>query len=78
MKDNGIRKDLKMKIILNNTPEEFDQEIITVDELLKLKKFTFKMLVIRINGNLVKKDEYNTALVRDKDDVMVLHLVSGG
>ncbi|MEI8006754.1 MAG: sulfur carrier protein ThiS [Bacteroidota bacterium] len=67
-----------MKIILNNTPEEFDQEIITVDELLKLKKFTFKMLVIRINGNLVKKDEYNTALVRDKDDVMVLHLVSGG
>ncbi len=67
-----------MRIILNNTPEEFDQEIITVDELLKLKKFTFKMLVIRINGNLVKKDEYNTALVRDKDDVMVLHLVSGG
>ena len=67
-----------MKIILNNNPEIFDQEIITVDELLSLKKFTFKMLVIRINGNLVKKDEYNTALIRDKDDVMVLHLVSGG
>ena len=67
-----------MKILLNNNPEIFDQETITVDELLKLKRFTFKMLVIRINGILVRKDEYNTALIRDKDDVMVLHLVSGG
>jgi sulfur carrier protein len=67
-----------MNINLNNTPEEFNAEILTVNELLSLKKFTFKMLVIRINGNLVKKDEYNTALIRDKDDVMVLHLVSGG
>jgi len=67
-----------MNIILNNNPEAFDAEILTVNELLSLKKFTFKMLVIRINGNLVKKDEYNTALIRDKDDVMVLHLVSGG
>ena len=67
-----------MNIILNNNPEEFNAEIMTVDELLSLKKFTFRMLVIRINGNLVKKDEYSTALIRDKDDVMVLHLVSGG
>ena len=67
-----------MKILVNNNPEEFDHEVLTVDELLKIKKFTFKMLVVRINGNLVKKDEYNTAVIRDQDDVMVLHLVSGG
>ena len=67
-----------MKIILNNTPEKFDQDMMTVNELLKAKTFTFKMLIVRINGNLVKKEEYNTATLRDKDDVMVLHLVSGG
>jgi len=67
-----------VKIILNNTPEKFTQDKMTGDELLKLKKFTFKMLVIRINGSLVKKDEYTTAMIKDKDDVMVLHLVSGG
>jgi len=67
-----------MKIILNNNPEEFKQEVMTVTELLKAKTFTFKMLVVRINGNLVKKDEYDTARIQDKDDVMVLHLVSGG
>ncbi|MCX6283952.1 MAG: sulfur carrier protein ThiS [Bacteroidetes bacterium] len=67
-----------MKIILNNTPEEFDQEIMTVNELLKAKTFTFKMLVIKINGCLVNKAEYATATIKDNDDVMVLHLVSGG
>jgi len=67
-----------MKITLNNKPEEFSPDLMTVSELLKAKTFTFKMLVVRINGNLVKKDEYNTALIKDQDDVMVLHLVSGG
>ena len=67
-----------MKIILNNNPESFDRDQCTVEELLKLKNFTFKMLIIKINGNLVKKEEYTTALVQDGDDVNVLHLISGG
>ena len=67
-----------MKIILNNTPEQFEYKELTVNELLKVKKFTFKMLVIRINGTLVKKDMYAPATIKDGDDVMVLHLVSGG
>lgn len=67
-----------MKIILNNSPETIDQERITVNELLKLKKFSFKMLVVKINGQLVKKNEYNETFVSDGDDVMVLHLISGG
>jgi sulfur carrier protein len=67
-----------MKIQLNNNPEEFPYESITVDQLLQLKKYSFKMLIIRINGILVKKDEYATARISNEDDVMVLHLVSGG
>ncbi|MCX6282474.1 MAG: sulfur carrier protein ThiS [Bacteroidetes bacterium] len=67
-----------MRIILNNAQEEFCEDIMTVNELLKAKTFTFKMLVVKINGNLVKKDEYSTATIKDNDDVMVLHLVSGG
>lgn len=67
-----------MKIILNNTAEEFLQETLTINGLLNLKKYSFKMLVVRINGALVKKEEYETAVVRDGDDVIILHLVSGG
>jgi sulfur carrier protein len=67
-----------MKITLNNTPEEFPGESLTISGLLKARNFTFKMLVIKINGKLVQKDDYDHARVSDGDDVMVLHLISGG
>ncbi len=67
-----------MKIILNSTPEEFANSPMTVSGLLKAKNFTFRMLVIKINGKLVPKTEYDHTFIADGDDVMVLHLVSGG
>lgn len=67
-----------MKIKLNNNDEIIDQEILTVSRLLVEKNFTFKMLIVKINGQLVKKTEYETTEIREGDDVMVLHLISGG
>lgn len=67
-----------MTIHLNNNSETFPGENLSVAELLKIKNFTFKMLVIKINGELVKKTEYDTTMVKDGDDVKVLHLISGG
>lgn len=67
-----------MNIILNNREESFENNLMTIDDLLKEKNFTFKMLVIKINGKLIKKEFYKTALIKENDDVMVLHLVSGG
>jgi sulfur carrier protein len=67
-----------MKILLNNNPEAFEVHKLTIRELLKIKNFTFKMLIIKINGKLVKKEEYDTTLISEGDDVNVLHLISGG
>jgi len=67
-----------MKITLNNRQDSITQDQITVSELLKIKNFTFKMLVIKVNGKLVKKDSYNNSVIKDGDDVTVLHLISGG
>ncbi len=67
-----------MEIILNNRQECFDNEKLTVSELLTLKNFTFKLLVVKINGKLIKRDQYNTATIKNGDDVSVIHLVSGG
>jgi thiamine biosynthesis protein ThiS len=36
------------------------------------------MLVIKVNGILIKKDKYQSTLITDGDNVIVLHLVSGG
>jgi sulfur carrier protein len=67
-----------MKINLNNKEEILPASQLTISELLKEKNFTFKMLVIKVNGQLIKKSEYNSALIQDGDEVMVLHLISGG
>jgi sulfur carrier protein len=67
-----------MNIILNNRPESFEQSNLTINQLLELKKFTFKMLVIKVNGELIKKENYNSFIINDGDDVNVLHLISGG
>jgi len=44
-----------MKIILNNKEELFEGDQFTINDLLKAKRFTFKMLVIKVNNQLVKK-----------------------
>jgi sulfur carrier protein len=67
-----------MNIILNNNNETLAAEKISITELLAIKKFTFKMLIIKINGQLVKQENYSYTFIKDGDDVMVLHLISGG
>ena len=67
-----------MRIILNNRDEYFKEEEMTFEELLEQKKFTFRMLVTKLNGKLVKKELRDSTIIRDGDDVTVLHLVSGG
>ena len=67
-----------MEINLNNNPESFEADQLTVNELLKVKKFSFKMLIIKINGKLVKRESYDKEVIVDGDDVNVLHLNSGG
>lgn len=67
-----------MNITLNNSQEVIDKEKLTVAELLKIKNFTFKLLIIKINDKVVKQQEYANAEIKDGDDVIVLHLISGG
>ena len=54
------------------------EEGMTVRSLLIKMTYTFPMLVVKINGNLVKKADYDTTLIPDEAEVMVIHLISGG
>jgi sulfur carrier protein len=67
-----------MKIILNNRPETFDADPLSIRQILTIKNFTFKMLVIKVNGKLIRQPEYESTFVNEGDDVMILHLISGG
>lgn len=67
-----------MNFILNNRSEEILQNTISIAELLVLKNYTFKMLVIKLNGVLIKKEFYGQTQVQEGDKLDILHLVSGG
>lgn len=69
---------IEMKIYLNNREETIPGDEITLAELIVYKNFTFKLLVTKVNGSLVKKDERTRAIIRDGDEVNVLHMISGG
>lgn len=68
-----------MEITLNNRKEIFEgHDSLTVEQILELKSFTFRLLVIKINDTLVPKDKYQETIVNDGDHLTVLHLISGG
>ncbi len=67
-----------MKITLNNRPESLDSSQITLQELIEKKNFTFKLLVTKINGTLIKKENRSETQIQEGDDVAVIHLISGG
>ncbi len=67
-----------MNITLNNRPESIDVNKLTIAQLLLLKNYTFKMTVIKINGQLIKKNDRDMTEVQEGDDVQILHMISGG
>jgi sulfur carrier protein len=67
-----------MKILLNNREEEFTKENLSVSEMIEVKKFSFKMRIIKINGVLISKEKYDSTIIHAGDDVQMLYLMSGG
>ncbi len=68
-----------MKLVVNNRDTELsDFSQLTVRELLKEMRYTFPMLVVKVNGKLVKKDRYDETIIKDGDNVAAIHLVGGG
>ena len=65
------------KITVNDNIVEWHDNL-TISELLKIMKYTFPMLVIKVEGQLIKRDQYKTFIVPNNSDVKIIHLMSGG
>ena len=64
-------------ITVNGEPLEHAPGM-TVADILRIRNFIFRMLVVQVNGQLVKRADYATTVVPDGADVQVIHLISGG
>ncbi|MBT3756477.1 MAG: sulfur carrier protein ThiS [Candidatus Cloacimonetes bacterium] len=67
-----------MKTIRVNENSLKWEENMNIIVILKRMNYTFRMLVIKVDGKLVKKNEYASTIVQPGADVKVIHLISGG
>ncbi|HOA29711.1 MAG: sulfur carrier protein ThiS [Candidatus Cloacimonetes bacterium] len=54
------------------------QEGMTVQDALYMMNYTFRMLVVKINGELIARKDYALTPIPEGADVKVIHLISGG
>ncbi|HPK60047.1 MAG TPA: sulfur carrier protein ThiS [Candidatus Cloacimonas sp.] len=54
------------------------KEGLVISDALKMMNYTFKMLVVKLNGELVKRENWQTTSIPQNADLKVIHLISGG
>jgi len=54
------------------------EENLTVALLLERCKYTFPLIMVKINGKYIPKEKYKDTLITDNDDVQVVHSIAGG
>jgi sulfur carrier protein len=59
--------------------EEMEWEAgMTVQDVLERRKYTFPMIVVKVDDTVVRKDAFASFQVPDGADIKVIHLISGG
>ena len=68
----------RVEITLNNEPMTIDGDSVSVEEMLALKRYTFRLRIVKINGRIIDRDSYAREMIHDGDTVQVIYLMSGG
>ena len=66
-----------MTITVNGNQIEF-VEGETITQLLKRMNFIFPLIVVKIDGELVKKPDFGSTRFSDGASIQMIHLISGG
>jgi sulfur carrier protein len=53
-------------------------EGMTVRDVLVARNYKFPLIIVTVNGHLVRREAYDTTVVPDEAIVRALHLMSGG
>jgi thiamine biosynthesis protein ThiS len=65
-------------IRVNNRDNIEWREGITVSDLLGHLNYTYHQIIVKVNGELVRRESYDTYVVPDGADVKAIHLIAGG
>jgi len=50
----------------------------TVKDLLKRMKYTFPLVVVKINDKVVPRSNFSETIIPDHSKVAAIHMISGG
>ncbi len=66
-------------IKVNGRERKWEKDL-TVDLLIKKCKYTFPLLLVKINGKFIPfdKEKYKDILIIDNDNVQVFYFIEGG
>ncbi len=74
-----IQEEVAMKVKVNNDEKNFDNEALSVLELLKECNVEMpEMVSVQLNGEFVDKEDYEKTNVKDNDEVDFLYFMGGG
>jgi thiamine biosynthesis protein ThiS len=64
-------------ITLNGRNVDWESGL-TVAGLIKKMNYIFPQIFVTINGDLIKRDDYDITPVSDGDEVEIIHMIAGG
>lgn len=67
-----------MKIKVNNEIQELEKEINITDLLVKNKVEMPDMVSVQINGEFIKKENFQNTVIKENDEVNFLYFMGGG
>lgn len=66
-----------MSIEVNSRKVEWIKDE-SVKELLKRMRYTFPLVIVKINKKIIPRSKYSETTVPDNSKVAVIHMISGG
>lgn len=64
-------------VALNGESIEYEEGM-TVTSLLEKCRYTFPLIIVKVNGSFVPRRYFDSHLVMDGDEIDAIHLMSGG
>lgn len=64
-------------IILNGKSANYEEEL-TINELIKYHNYSDGVVIVKYNGQIIKKDKWNDTRISEGDVVDLINFVGGG
>ena len=68
----------KMEIIVNSKPVTIEDDFTIQQYLDSLGLSNKKAIAVAVNGEIVRKDEYNEFIITDGDSMEIVRAIGGG